>query len=361
MCRLRRNGTHPFFSTKMRDNNARDSLEHLVYGHQQKEGVFIALLRVLRRGVTTAEGKHSVADGSIAGNPVMASESKDEADGTEAELENDRQQEQQGYEGADDGADVSIDDGGAEGKGGGEGVSRNAEGKEADDDAGVGAGTRLEEKPQTHDDRQEALADNTPTAAAEGKGEDQQEVGRDQSGGGGAEPPLSSQQQQQQQQQHAPTTGMQDNQGDGAGGSGDGASNTPPAPLASTWPAYCDPTYRMPDELAVRVLVDGELKEMSIKVERFEGVKLFQGGYRHRGTGRMFHHASTQFGQRERPVKQTGHLRTRDTQTCKIKTTTMQTTNECGTQASRSLALHQVYRERKYAREVAIKGVSTKN
>ena len=267
----------------------------------------------------------------------MASQSKDEADGTEG-----RQQEQQRYEGADGGGDVSIDGGETEGKGGGEGGSRHAEVKEADDDAGVGADTHLEEeKPITNDDGQEAeaLADHTPYAAAEGKEEDQQEAASDQPGGGVAEPPLSP----QQQQQHASTTGiMEDDKGDGAGGSGDGAFNAPSAPL---WPAYCDPSYRMPEELAVRVLVNGEVKEMSIKVERFEGVKLFQGGYRHRGTGRVFHHASTQFGQRERPVKQTGHLRTRDSQTCKIKTTTMQTTNECGTQASWSLYLHQIPRE----------------
>lgn len=298
-----------------------------------------------RMEATTAEGGHNTTVGSVAGNQAIASESKDEADGTEAELSNNRQQEEQQHKGGDDGGDASIYGGEAEGKDDGGDASRNTEGKEADDDVVVGADTHLEEKPNTHDDAQEAPADHTATATAESKGEDQQEVVGDQAGGGGGggeeagggeggvEPPLSPQQ-QQQQQQHASTTGMQDNKGDSA------SNAAPSAPLAPTWPAYCDPTYRMPEKLAVRVLVDGEVKEMSIKVERFEGVKLFQGGYRHKGTGRVFHHASTQFGQRERPMKQTGHLRTRDTQTCKIKTTTMQTTNECGTQASRSLSPH---------------------
>lgn len=113
---------------------------------------------------------------------------------------------------------------------------------------------------------------------------------------------------------------------------GDSASNIPSAPLAPEWPSYCDPTYRMPAELAVRVIVDNEVRTISIKIERFSGEKVFQGGYRHKATGRVFHHASSQFGQQERPVKETGHLRTRDTQTCQIKSRTMQTTNECGTQ-----------------------------
>ena len=301
---------------------------------------------------TTAEEGHSAADGGATGNEAKASESKDEAEGNQAELAGDKQhdeEEQQDKGGCDDdGGDASMDGGGAEGKGDRGDVSRDAEGKEADDGAGIGPDTHLEEKPNARDDDggKEASADHTAPAAAESKG---QHVGGGGGGGGGGgvEPPLSppqqqQQQQQQQPQQHAATTATQENQGDGA------SSVAPSAPLAPTWPAYCDPTYRMPEELAVRVLVDGEVREMSIKVERFEGVKLFQGGYRHRGTGRVFHHASTQFGQRERPLKKTGHLRTRDTQTCKIRTTTMQTTNECGTQVSHSL-------------HTRIKAVETKN
>lgn len=105
-------------------------------------------------------------------------------------------------------------------------------------------------------------------------------------------------------------------------------------PQAPEWPAHCDPNYRMPAELDVRVLVDGKVKSISVKIERSDAQKVFQGGYWHKGTGKVYHHASTQFGQRERPVPKTEHLRTRDTQTCRIKSRTMQTTNECGTQAS---------------------------
>ena len=105
-------------------------------------------------------------------------------------------------------------------------------------------------------------------------------------------------------------------------------------PQAPEWPAHCDPNYRMPAELDVRVLVDGKVKSISVQIERSDAQKVFQGGYWHKGTGKVYHHASTQFGQRERPVPKTEHLRTRDTQTCRIKSRTMQTTNECGTQAS---------------------------
>eukprot|EP00904_Undaria_pinnatifida_P003833 jgi/Undpi1/13450/HiC_scaffold_8.g03109.m1 len=119
----------------------------------------------------------------------------------------------------------------------------------------------------------------------------------------------------------------------------EGGTNTPAGaaqgPQAPEWPAYCNPAYRMPAELDVRVLIDGEVKSIPVKVERSDEQKLFQGGYWHKGNGKVYHHASTQFGQRERPVPKTEHLRTRDTQTCKIKSRTVQTTNECGTQMAR--------------------------
>lgn len=98
------------------------------------------------------------------------------------------------------------------------------------------------------------------------------------------------------------------------------------------WPAYCDPGYRMPENLTVDVHVNNEVRSMSITVERFTGKKCYEGGYRHRRTRKVFHHASAQFGQRKRVVKQTDHLRTRETQTYTSSSKTLQTTNECGTQ-----------------------------
>ena len=211
-------------------------------------------------------------------------------------------------------------------------MSTNREATDAGDGAGAGWEEKRDDDGIDCNGRDEVLADSTTpnsAAAARGKGEEQNTV-VDQLGRTGVEPPLSP---QQLQQKASSMTGIKDSRrSGGSGAAGSAPSQTSSTPLAPTWPAYCDPTYRMPEKLMVRVLVDGEVKEMAIKVVRFEGAKVFQGGYRHKGTGRVFHHASTQFGQRERPVKETGHLRTRDTQTCKIKTTTMQTTNECGTQ-----------------------------
>lgn len=106
-------------------------------------------------------------------------------------------------------------------------------------------------------------------------------------------------------------------------------------PLVTEWPLHCDPNYRMPNELNVAVAVDGGVRNIVVKVERSSGAKPFYGGYRQRRTGRTFHHASTQNGHQEKPLKETGHLRTRDTQTFRVKSKTMQTTNECGTQVSR--------------------------
>lgn len=117
---------------------------------------------------------------------------------------------------------------------------------------------------------------------------------------------------------------------DGYTSSNKQSSVSQPAP--AEWPAYCDPGYRMPAKLTVDVHVDNEVRSMSVVVERFTGKKYFEGGYRHRRTRKEFHHASAQFGQRKRVVKQTGHLRTRETQTYTASFKTLQTTNECGTQ-----------------------------
>ncbi|CAM9984480.1 unnamed protein product, partial [Pylaiella littoralis] len=282
-----------------------------------------------------------------------------------------RQQEQHKGEG-DGGDSVGVE--GGEATGGAvaaaAAAAAAAEGKIEEDTWGgeVGAGGEKEQDANDnggagshrgHDPGEISARRSSNAAAAQSEGEEQGSataktqgvVNVAQSLRGEFVPPLSPRQQQQQQQQQKQhqyaslTTGTRGGEGGSAGGTAGGASRgassrTPSAPLAPTWPAYCDPTYRMPGELTVRVRVDGEVKEMAIKVERFQGGKVFLGGYRNRSTGRVFHHASTQFGQRERPIKKTDHLRHRDTQTCKIKTTTAQTTNECGTQQMARKDMH---------------------
>ncbi|CAM9473998.1 unnamed protein product, partial [Ectocarpus fasciculatus] len=295
----------------------------------------------------TAGGQHDD------GIPATSAERK-EADARESELAQTQQQQQ--CEGDDDGDEVgsigaeaeSKDKGGVPPEGAEDmgGATANVTGKQDT----TGGGHVGSDVGDDQDGEPAVKADQTASTTPEGKHEgptverattDDMVVVDQMGTAGKPDPPLSPQQQQQQQQQH--TSPAMDargvrvgNTGNNAGGVGGTASSRGPSvPPAPIWPEYCDPMYRMPEELAVKVLVEGEVKEMSIKIERFEGKKVFQGGYRHRGTGRLFHHASTQFGQRERPVKNTDHLRTRDTQTCKIKTTTMQTTNECGTQMAR--------------------------
>ncbi|CAN0537927.1 unnamed protein product [Ectocarpus sp. 8 AP-2014] len=298
----------------------------------------------------------TAADQHDDGIPVTSAERK-AADARESELTQQTQQQQQcksegdGDEVGSTGAQAESKDEagliphGAEDKGG---KTANVTGQQDTTDGGhVGA-----DLGDDQDGEPAHTADQTTSSTPEGK--EQEKIAErattddvmvvDQMGRGKSDAPLSPQQQQlqqQQQQQHTslamdPRGARVGNAGNSAGGVGGTASSRAPSvPPAPTWPEYCDPMYRMPEEIAVKVLVEGEVKEMSIKLERFEGTKVFQGGYRHRGTGRLFHHASTQFGQRERPVKNTDHLRTRDTQTCKIKTTTMQTTNECGTQVNK--------------------------
>ncbi|CAN0162901.1 unnamed protein product [Ectocarpus sp. 12 AP-2014] len=288
------------------------------------------------------------------GIPVTSAE-REAADARESELTQQTQQQQQcksegdGDEVGSTGAQAEYKDEagliphGAEDMGG---KTANVTGQQDTTDGGhVGA-----DQGDDQDGEPADTAGQTTPSTPEGK--EQEKIAErattddvmvvDHMGRGKSDPPLSPQQQQQQQQQQHTSPAIDargarvGNAGNSAGGTGGSASSRAPSvPPTPTWPEYCDPMYRMPEEIAVKVLVEGDVKEMSIKIERFEGTKVFQGGYRHRGTGRLFHHASTQFGQRERPVKNTDHLRTRDTQTCNIKTTTMQTTNECGTQMAR--------------------------
>lgn len=278
-----------------------------------------------------AEGESGIVNGATADNQGAAAECLDGTDVAGAAVAEDRlsQFPHQDRDGDSIDGGVSV-----EGKTGGERVisSNNEAAAGAGDGPGAGWEEKHDDNRSEYEGQDEVLADRSSNdaGAAQGKEQEQHAVIA-QSGGQGGDPPLSPQ--QLQQQASSMTRTQDDERRSGArGAAGTTSGQTPSGPLAPTWPAYCDPTYRMPEKLAVRVLVDGEVKEMTIKVVRFEGTKVFQGGYRHRGTGKVFHHASTQFGQRERPVKETAHLRTRNTQTSKFKTTTMQTTNECGTQ-----------------------------
>lgn len=114
---------------------------------------------------------------------------------------------------------------------------------------------------------------------------------------------------------------------------------------ASEWPPYCDPNYKMPTEIVVRVeSEDGNETHMVVvriekNTETSSGGKAYLGGYRHKNTGRVYHHACTQFGRRERVSRDTSHLRSRTTQTATEVTRSIQCTRESGTQMER-VGLH---------------------
>ncbi|CAD7926380.1 unnamed protein product [Amoebophrya sp. A25] len=90
-------------------------------------------------------------------------------------------------------------------------------------------------------------------------------------------------------------------------------------------------TYVMPDTLAVTVAdADGRQRQISVQVERQAEIKPYIGGFRHKGTGAIFHHGSTQTAKTEQIVhKEKTH---RDTQTVDQRTRSVQSTRETGTQ-----------------------------
>ncbi|KAJ1452513.1 hypothetical protein M885DRAFT_526877 [Pelagophyceae sp. CCMP2097] len=105
------------------------------------------------------------------------------------------------------------------------------------------------------------------------------------------------------------------------------------------WPEYCDPRYNMPDTLEITVRgPQGEEEIIMVDVEKASKKKPYLGGYRHRETGRTYHHASSQsdkFGLIP-PRRDVEFVRNRDTQTCETKTRGAQSQREYGTQMARS-------------------------
>ena len=99
------------------------------------------------------------------------------------------------------------------------------------------------------------------------------------------------------------------------------------------WPEYADPSYRMPPQ--IEVLEGGGEDDsegrgrvnnrVAIQIERFEGEKLYLGGFRHKTTGLLYHHALTQTPATHIPkMKDFSTRRTRDTQTLEVRTVSVQ-------------------------------------
>ena len=111
-------------------------------------------------------------------------------------------------------------------------------------------------------------------------------------------------------------------------------------PRAPEWPPYCNPNYVMPATIQVMVPgPDGRPRRMPVAVQKaLVGSKPYRGGYRHKKTGLLYHHASSQSdaGMDRKdgwvdPEKKSH----RDTQTYETKTRSIMTGREAGTQMAR--------------------------
>jgi hypothetical protein len=105
---------------------------------------------------------------------------------------------------------------------------------------------------------------------------------------------------------------------------------------ASVWPEYCNPSYVMPDIIEVKVAVGEDNYFFPVTVVKSSGSKLYLGGYRHKLTGKVYHHTSTQTPtENHRQSKDYSNLRSRDTQTVETKSRSIQGNRESGTQMDR--------------------------
>ncbi|KAJ8611321.1 hypothetical protein CTAYLR_006611 [Chrysophaeum taylorii] len=98
-------------------------------------------------------------------------------------------------------------------------------------------------------------------------------------------------------------------------------------------PSYCDRSYQMGEGLDVV----GENIGSVVHVEKERAAKPYLGGYRHKKTGVVYHHASSQSVEHSLipPRKNVEWLRNRDAQTYETKTRSAQSYREFGTQMAR--------------------------
>ncbi|XP_034306877.2 IQ motif and ubiquitin-like domain-containing protein isoform X1 [Magallana gigas] len=90
--------------------------------------------------------------------------------------------------------------------------------------------------------------------------------------------------------------------------------------------------YHMPDVITVRVQTDeNQSKDVVVEIERATRKKPYLGGYRHKKTGVLYHHATAQTVKKQPPPSQIPK-NCRDTQTVQQKHRVQQTTNDTSTQ-----------------------------
>jgi len=102
------------------------------------------------------------------------------------------------------------------------------------------------------------------------------------------------------------------------------------------WPEYCNPNYTMPPVIEVKVSSSASGDYVfPVAVDKFSTRKVYLGGYRHKLSSKVYHHAGTQTPTEVKKVRDTSHLRTRDTQTYELRSVSMATYRESGTQMQR--------------------------
>lgn len=106
--------------------------------------------------------------------------------------------------------------------------------------------------------------------------------------------------------------------------------------MADEYPTYCDPSYVMPANLDV--VVPGSEESVRVTVDKASKPKPYLGGYRHKKTGLVYHHASSQSDELGLipPRRSVENLRNRDTQTYDTRTRSTQSYREYGTQMVRT-------------------------
>ena len=102
------------------------------------------------------------------------------------------------------------------------------------------------------------------------------------------------------------------------------------------WPEYCNPSYRMPPVIEVKVALEQGDYVFPVIVEKAEpSSKKYLGGFRNKITGHLYHHAVSQTPVVKKELKDTSMLRTRETQTSELRTLSTQSYREYGTQMER--------------------------
>lgn len=102
------------------------------------------------------------------------------------------------------------------------------------------------------------------------------------------------------------------------------------------WPEYCNPSYKMPEEINVEIHTNTGDYSFPVLIEKFSSKKTYFGGHRNRLSGKVYHHASSQTPTENKPeMRDFSNLRTRETQTFEQRTCSVQPYREAGTQMQR--------------------------